>query len=199
MTLSFLRPTLLLVLVAGLTACGGKATFTVGGDVNNLQYDGLVLTNLKNSDTVNVPKGATRYALPSTIEYGTEYQVAVKTQPAHQTCDINEFLRKDTAGRLAVINVVVNCSINAYAIGGKVTGLTADGLVLANGSTDKIAVPKDAVAYAFPNTIPFGNTYTVGVLTNPPGLKCSVVNGAATMGTDGDKAVTNIDVTCVPG
>ncbi len=199
MTLSFLRPTLLLVLVAGLTACGGKATFTVGGDISNLQYDGLVISNLKNNDSVTVAKGATTYALPTTIEYGTEYQVVVKTQPAHQTCAINEFASKDTAGRLASINIVVACAVNSYSIGGKVTGLTADGLVLVNGSTDRATINKDATAYAFPGTVTFGNTYSVNVLTNPPGLKCTVINGVGTMGTDGDKAVTNIDVSCVPG
>lgn len=199
MTLSFLRPTLLLILVAGLTACGGKATFTVGGDISNLQYDGLQLSNVKNNDTVTVAKGATRYAMPTTIEYGTEYQVVVKTQPAHQTCGINEFVAKDTAGRLATINVNVTCAINEYAVGGKVSGLTADGLVLVNGSTDRVTVAKDAPSYAFPRTVPFGNTYTVGVLTNPTGLKCTVVNGVGKMGDAGDKAVTNVDVSCVAG
>lgn len=198
MTSTFLRPTLLLVVVAALSACGGKATFTVGGDISNLQYDGLQLSNLKNNDTITVAKGATSYTLPTTIEYGTEYQVVVKTQPAHQTCAINEFVAKDTAGRLATINVAVGCAVNAYSVGGKISGLTVDGLVLVNGSTDRITVAKGAVVYAFPNNVTFGNTYSIAVLTSPAGLKCSVVNGVGTMGTAGDAAVTNIDVTCVP-
>lgn len=202
MTPSFLRPALLVVLIAALTACGGKATFDVAGTVTGLQYEGLVLANLKNSDTVTVAKGATTTAtfrMPSTIEYGTEYQVAIKTQPAHQTCVIPEFAAKDTAGRLASIDIPVSCEVNQYAIGGTVTGLTADGLVLVNGSTDRVAIAKDAPSYAFPGLVQFGSIYTVGVLTNPTGLKCTVVRGVGTMGTAGDKAVTDINVSCVPG
>ncbi len=194
MSLSFLRPTLLLVLVAGLTACGGKAEFDVAGTITGLEYDGLVLTNNKNGDTTTVTKGATSFKMPTRIEYGTEYDVAVKTQPAHQTCGIPQFTAKDTAGRLATINIPVSCAVNQFAIGGKVTGLTVAGLVLANAG-DEVTVPKDATAYTFPTLVPYNNSYTVGVLTNPPGLKCTVVNSSARMG---DAAVTNIDVTCVP-
>lgn len=199
MTSSFLRPALLVVLITALTACGGKATFDVAGTVTGLEYEGLVLANANNSDTVTVAKGATSFRMPSTIEYGTEYQVVVKTQPAHQVCAIPEFSARDTAGRLAAINIPVSCTVNEYGIGGTVTGLTADGLVLVNGSTDRVAIAKDATTYAFPRLVRFGSIYTVGVLTNPPGLKCTVVRGVGTMGTGGDKAVTDINVSCVPG
>ena len=194
MSLSFLRPTLLLVLVAGLTACGGKAEFDVAGTVTGLEYNGLVLTNSKNGDTTTVAKTATTFRMPSRIEYGTEYEVLIKTQPAHQTCAIPQFAAKDTAGRLASINIPVSCAVNQFSIGGTVTGLTVAGLVLANAG-DEVAIAKDATVYAFPSLVPYNNSYTVGVLTNPPGLRCTVVNGSARMG---DAAVTNINVSCVP-
>lgn len=190
---SFMRPALALALVAGLSACGGKASFTVGGIIDKLAYPGLVLAN--GSDTVAPAANATTFAFPKSIDYATTYDVTVKTQPAHQTCVILN--GKDTAGRLATINIVASCSTNAYTIGGTVTGLTAEGLVLTNGSTGgTVPVPKDSATFTFlSNPVTYGNTFGVTVLTQPAGLRCSVANGTRTMG---DAAVTDIAVSCVP-
>lgn len=189
---SFMRPALALALVVGLSACGGKASFTVGGIIDRLAYPGLVLAN--GSDTVAPEATATTFAFAKGVDYGTSYDVTVKTQPAHQTCAIPN--GKDTAGRLATINILVSCSTNAYAIGGTVTGLTAEGLVLTNGSTGgTLVVLKDSTTFTFLNNpVTYGNTFGVTVLTQPAGLSCSVANGTRTMG---DAAVTDIAVTCV--
>lgn len=197
MKLSYLRPTLLLALAAALTACGGKATFEVDGTINNLVYPGLELTNLKNGDTLTVAPGATTFVMPQTIEYGTEYDVVVSKPALHQSCKVRPGTGADTAGRLASINVVVDCPINTFKIGGKVSGVTAAGLVLVNGSEqgEQVAVPKDAVGYTFPKEVPFDATYGVVILSEPDGLNCTVANPVGKMG---DAAVTNIDVTCVP-
>ena len=192
MKLSFLRPTLLLALAVGLTACGGKATFDVQGTITDLKYAGMVLSNTNNGDTLTVPAGATTFKMPSSIEYGSEYTVTVKTQPAHQSCaPING---SDTAGRMAAINIVISCSVNKNNVGGVVSGLTADGLVLINGSGDQVTLAKDAVVYAFPGAVAYGSTYSVNVLTQPAGLTCTVANAVGEMG---DAAVTNANVTCV--
>ncbi len=61
MKFSFSRYKLALALSAGLllAACGGgKATFDIKGEVQGVQYTGLVLTNVKNGDTLAVPVGA---------------------------------------------------------------------------------------------------------------------------------------------
>lgn len=194
MTLSFLRPSLLLALAVALTACGGKASFDVQGPITGLIYSGLVLTNTKNNDTVTVPAGATKFKLPQSIEYGTEYAVIVTKSALHQDCKIPN--SADTAGRMAAININVVCTLNAATIGGAVTGLTVDGLVLVNGSNDQVTVAKDAVAYSFPSAVSYDVTYGVTVLKQPAGLTCSVANGVGKMA---DAAVTNINVSCVPG
>lgn len=186
---------LLLALAAALTACGGKASFDIGGPIAGLVYSGLELTNVKNGEKITVAPGATSFKMPSTVEYGTEYDVRPTKQPLHQNCSIGN--GADTAGRLASINIGVLCQINEYSIGGKVTGLTAAGLVLVNGSGqgEQLSVGKDAVDYAFPKTVPYDGTYGVVILTQPTGLKCTVENAVGKMG---DAAVTNINVTCSP-
>jgi len=201
---SFLiRPALALALAAGLAGCGGsdKAEFVVGGAVYNLAYPNLQLST--NGTTIDVAPpaktgDAVTYSFPNKLEYGDEYNVQITRQPLHQTCSLTSAYptNADTAGRLAQINVQYNCTINPYLIGGTITGLTATGLVLANGSTGGTVTPaKDATSYAFSLKVPYGQTYGVTVLTQPEGLTCTVANPTGMMG---DADVTNISVSCVP-
>ena len=194
MKLSFLRPTLLLAMALGLTACGGKATFDLSGPVVGLEQAGLVLHNTKNGDEVAVAAGATTWKLAKNVEYGDEYVVAVKSQPAHQDCKIAQ--GADTAGRLATISIEVVCSVNAMPIGGAISGLNSEGLVLINGTGDRLEVKSGATEYEFVKPVAFGRSYGVTVLTQPKGLHCVVANGVGQMA---DVAVKNINVSCALG
>ena len=188
----FVRFVVAAAIAAGLAACGGKAQFEIQGTVENLKYPGLVLTS--NGQTVSVPANATTFKFGSTIDYGTTYKVTVQTQPAHQNCLVGN--STDTAGRQAAINVFVSCTMNSYAIGGTISGLTVDGLVLINGSNSTVAPLKGSTSYTFFGAaVDYGNTYGVTVLKQPPGLHCTVANQTGTMG---EAAVTNINVTCQP-
>ena len=192
MKLSTLRTTLLLAVALGLTACGGKASFDLTGPVTGLQHPGLVLVNTKTGDEVAVPVGATSFKLAKSVEYGEEYAVTVKTDPVHQNCSVGT--GASTAGRLATISIEVVCRLNEFQIGGAVSGLTSDGvLVLVNGSGDRVEIRKGATSYAFINRVKFDESYGVTVLSQPTGQTCTVANGVGKMG---DAAVTNINVSC---
>lgn len=181
----------MLVLVLGLAACGGKAAFDVKGVVSELKYSGLVLSN--GAAELAVPANATTFNFANTIEYGDLYDVKVKAQPLHQRCEVIN--GADTAGRLASINIIVACALNPFGLGGTVSGLTADGLVIVNGSNGTVTLNKDATVYQFANPVLYGSSYGVTVLTQPPGLTCSVANGIGEMG---DVDVSNANVSCVP-
>jgi hypothetical protein len=196
-----MRSALALALALGLTACGGKATFPVNVTVSGLQYGPLVLTT--NGMDLDVNPSTTAGAVvtaqfPNTLQYGDVYNVLVKTQPPHQTCVAPNVSTTDTAGHLATIDAQFTCSLNRGTIGGNIHGLTADGLVLTNGSTGGTAtISKTASTYTFSQTVAFGDTYGVTVLTQPTGQTCTVANGAGTMNDDGIlHGVTNIDITC---
>lgn len=197
---------LTLVLAAGLTACGGNSSYTIGGHVAGLQYDGLVLTNNGGSDLAVKPlapatDGSIKnvsYAFPNKLDYGATYSVAVKSSPPHQTC-IAYSGTADTAGRLTTIDAVISCGLNSYTIGGKITGLSTEGLQLTNGSgggTLTITTPTstDPVDFTFESAVTYNQTFGVTVLQQPTGQTCSVTNGAGVMA---DAAVTSIAVTCV--
>jgi len=199
---SLMRPALMLALALGLASCGGKAGFTVAGTVTGQQFPGLVLSTNGMDLTVDPPAPAVppvttvNFSFPKQIEYGDVYDVTVTHQPLHQKCDPDSaVLATDTAGRLATINIPFTCRLKTYPIGGTVSGLTADGLVLVNGSTGGIVpLSKGATGFTFPD-VTFGVTYGVTVQTQPAGQVCSVSpNGTGVMG---DAAVTDIAVTCV--
>ena len=189
---SFLRPAVALALAVGLAACGGTATFDVKGTVTGQAYAGLVLTN--NGVDLPIALGTTTYSFPGSLEYGESYNVLVKTNPPHQTCEADERYNADTAGRTAAINVPVACFVNTYTVGGKITGLTAEGLVLTNGTTGgTVAAVKDAVVFTFATPVAFNQSYGITVLTQPTGQTCAVTNGVGTMG---DAKVENVQITC---
>ena len=205
-----IRHALALALALTLSACGGgKATFTIAGTASHLQYGPLVLTT--NGQDVSVfpdasikppisnyitnPPPVVKWQFAKQIEYGDSYQVSVKTNPPHQDCGVTPpFGNVDSAGHLAAIDIPVDCTLQQHLLGGTIAGLTADGLVLTNGSVT-FAAPKATTGFTFGVPVQFGDTYGVTVLTNPTGLACTVANGAGTMGDDN---VSNVAVTCVP-
>jgi hypothetical protein len=206
---SLIRPALALALAAGLAGCGGsdKAEFVVKGTITGIVYPGMVLTT--NGMEIAVPAPATpratvSFEFPNKLEYGDEYFVQFKSLPANQKCGTPPQTidnSRDTAGRLAEIAITFACAVDVYTIGGTVNGLTADGLVLANGSTGgtfTVAKPAAGVTtpptYTFAGPVEFGQTYGVTVITQPTGQICTVANATGTMQAAN---VTNINVTCV--
>jgi hypothetical protein len=194
----FTRRSAAVILALALAACGGKAMFDIKGVIDSstydgLRYPGLVLVNNGGSD-LSVPANATTFQFPNQIEYGATFNVSVKTNPAHQTCQIIN--GADTAGRLASINMGLGCIVNASTIGGTITGLKADGLVLVNGTGGGTSgvLSKDLTTFTMPLPVKYSVSYGVTVLTQPTGQTCTVQNGTGVMG---DAAITNLVVNCV--
>jgi N-acetylneuraminic acid mutarotase len=79
-----------------------------------------------------------------------------------------------------------------YTVGGTVSGLTASGLVLTNGS-ETVSPASGSTSYAFPTALPTGSTYAVAVQTQPSSELCQVVFG---VGKIANAAVTNVAVRC---
>lgn len=187
--LTYLRSlSLVLTCAIGLAACGGYTGLTLGGSVSGLTNSGLVLAN--GGNTVSVPANATSYAFPNQVDVGSSFHVTIQSQPQHMTCLVTDIT--GTVGTTATSNINVACGQNSYTVGGTISGLTADGLVLING-TDALTVAASATAFTMPSKVPDGSVYGITVLTQPTGLTCSVTNGTAYMGA---AAVTNVQVTC---
>jgi 6-phosphogluconolactonase (cycloisomerase 2 family) len=78
---------------------------TVGGSIAGLTTSGLVLAN--GGDTVSPVTGATAFTLPTPLAEGGTYAVAVKTQPAGQTCAVSN--AAGTVGTANVVSILVSC------------------------------------------------------------------------------------------
>jgi sugar lactone lactonase YvrE len=87
----------------------------------------------------------------------------------------------------------VTCAANSYTLGGTISGLASNGLVLANGS-DTLNVAANASNFTVPAPVAYGGSYAVTVQSQPTGLTCSVASGSGTMGT---ADVGNVAVSCV--
>ena len=63
-----------------------------------------------------------------------------------------------------------------FTVGGLVSGLTGNGLVLTNNGVDNLAVNANG-PFTFSMTLPVGAAYSVAVTTQPAGQSCSVGGG----------------------
>src|SRR4030088_635677 len=96
------------------------------------------------------------------------------------------------AGALAISG----CNIGAkYTVGGTLTGLMGQGLVLEDNSGNDLSLDSNG-SFAFTDGIKNGDPYSVSVKTQPsaPAQTCTVHNGSGTI----DKAdVANVIVSCI--
>jgi hypothetical protein len=167
-------------------------TFTVGGSVTGLSGSGLVLQNNGGDDLVISSDGS--FTFPTALVDGSGYAVTVATQPdsPSQTCSVS-----DGSGALDGVDVngvTVTCTTDTFTVGGSVTGLSGNGLLLQNNGGDDLAITSDG-GFAFPTSLVDGSGYAVTVATQPgsPSQTCSVSNASGTLnGSD----VTNVAVSC---
>jgi len=187
-----------IALALALAGCGGKESYTVGGTVNGLKFSGMELSNGSSKVAVQPPadgKSAVKFQLANSIDYGDEYEIVIK-QPAHQSCGpaLSGGL-KGSAGYTQTIDVTINCSVNAYSVGGPVTGLDVAGLVIINGNGTAQEIAKDATSFTYTDAIPSQSSYGLVVLKQPAGKSCTITNGTGVMQ---DAKVETVAITCVP-
>ena len=213
MKLSYLGAILAVSAAAALVAgCGGKAQYTVQGPISGLATPGLQLSN--GGETISIPAGATSFAFPRQIGYGTSYNVTFAQQPEHMVCGFNQTPNTGSAGQTVAISVSIACVRRTYALGGQFTGLSqvpATGtaaatnrtVTLLNGSAGgavTLTSPADgsgAGDFAFTTAVADGQAYGVTIHPDPTlsstDITCTVKNGVGVMG---EAAVTNLLVDC---
>lgn len=179
-----------------LAGCGGSdnGSLVLRVGVSGLAKPGLVLKSGDQTVTVNgSPPGSAQTAVfPNLIEEDSTIDVKILTQPTAAKCDVDAKTIGLKANYYTAQQVVVKCETFSYELGGSVSGLTADGLILNNGAMQK-AIPAGSTEFKFDTKVDDGANYGVTVLQNPTGQVCSVANNAGTMPSG---PVNNIVVTC---
>jgi sugar lactone lactonase YvrE len=169
------------------------------GTVNGLNQSGLVVAQYapaQRSGEVDTPDtpfsiaaGATTFTAPRQVFAGNSYALRVLVQPTGQQCSL-----ANSTGIMPdvdVQNAVVTCASQLVDLNGNINGLTAAGLVLANG-VDTVNVAAGANNFKLP-AVAFGGSWNVTVKTQPAGQICTVANG---LGQAGDSAKPGIVVSC---
>jgi hypothetical protein len=212
MKLSYVGAMAALSAAALLTACGGKAQYSVQGPIGGLTTPGLTLSN--GGETITVPAGATSFTFSRQIDYGTNYEVKIVANPEHLTCQFNA-TPTGSAGHTVSISVPIVCSRNAYTVGGHFTGLfpvsyavgttaaVLRTLTLLNGTaggTVVLSSPTDTTGagdFTFSVPVADGQSYgvTIDPTSVPAGFSCSLKNATGFVTTS---AITNVAVDCVP-
>ena len=91
--------------------------------------------------------------------------------------------------------MAVQCTTNAYSVGGALSGLSGAGLVHADNLGNDLAIGPGQSAFAFPTGLASGATYGVTVLNQPvsPSQTCTVNNGS---GPVSNAAVSSVSLSC---
>lgn len=172
-------------------ALGFATGYKVGGSVNGLGDTGVVLEDNR-GDSLAVSRNGS-FTFAKRVAARANYSVSVQTQPAGQTCTVTN--GSGTVWETNVMNVMVSCSGNTYAVGGTVIALTAQGLILADNGGDRFRISGNG-SFTFPKPLTSGTGYAVSIASQPDNRAqtCAVTNGT---GTVGQTNVTNVTVSCV--
>jgi hypothetical protein len=197
-----LRSCLALACALGLAGCGGgSGTLQLGGTVQGLNKDGLILSNNGGTGlTVTNPSGVNvNFAFPDLIGVDTAFDVEVAHQPDGAFC--TPFYNKGKTGAYSVVSIVISCATYRHNLTGTVSGLASDGLIVVNGA-DSMAISAGATSFSMTKgappavvtgTVADGDKYGLTVLHQPATGTCQILNGVGQMGAND---VTNIQIIC---
>lgn len=166
--------------------------FTIGGTISGLAGSGLVLETPAGGRFEATTNGP--FQFPIAVASGTAYSAIVQEDPRSpsQTCAV-----ANNSGVVADANVSdieVTCVTNRYTIGGRVSGLSGDGLVLRVNGRNDLAIASNG-AFIFDTVLASGTDYEITVASQPtsPTQTCTVANGT---GTVESSRVSNVRITC---
>jgi len=169
----------------------GDITYSVGGTVAGLSGSVTLQNNVGDDLTLNSNDG---FTFATELDDGTDYSVSVLTQPSGQTCSVSN--GSGTISGEDVTNVTIDCVddvILTFSVGGNVSGLTTNDMVLQNNGADDLPIAADG-SFTFLTELVDAAAYEVTVSTQPTGQACSVTNGSGAIAA---ADVTNVAVACV--
>ena len=169
------------------------AMHDIGGKVTGLSGKGLVLQNNGGDDLTITENGD--FTFSKQLSRGSDYEVTISKQPSEptQTCSVS--MGSGKVGSSDVTDIAVSCAIGMYKVGGNVSGLTGDGLVLSIKGGEDLTINADG-SFSFSSAVNSGDEYAVTIKTQPSGQTCTVKDGS---GTVGGSDVSNISVSCLAG
>jgi N-acetylneuraminic acid mutarotase len=166
-------------------------TYTIGGTISGLTGTGLKLQN--GAEILTVLPSATSFAFVTPVNSGGGYNVSLLAQPSSpvESCVVNAGSGNATAN---VTSVSVVCS-STYTVGGTISGLGGQGLVLQDNGGDSLSLAANQTTFKFATALADGTAYHVTVFGQPniPAQSCAVSSGGSGSST---VDITNVFITC---
>ena len=129
---------------------------------------------------------AASFTFPTLLASGTAYAIKVDRNPSNpaQDCSVSLATQTGIVAGQNVTNVAVTCTTRSSRIGGTVSGLQGDGLVLRNNDGETLAIASNG-DFFFSNLHLSGSQYQVTVQTLPtnPSQTCTIANDRGTVGS----------------
>lgn len=168
--------------------------YYISGTISGLSGEGLIL-ELNDDAQIQVAVDGTFGFIDSPLEPGDSYAVEVASQPSlpSQQCVVS-----GASGIIDVSNIEdleVVCTVNTFRVGGLLSGMAGDGLLLSLNETWEVRPEANGDLTFQSAYLPDGTSYEVQALVQPegPNQTCVVENGEGTLrGSD----ITNLEVRC---
>jgi hypothetical protein len=169
-------------------------SFRIGGHVAGLEGRNLRL-RANDGETIAIASNGT-YFFTNPHLSGSRYTVTVDRAPNDPTQDCTIARASEIVGNGDVSNIDVSCSISRFTVGGTVTGLLGQGLVLTNNGGNNLTITGDG-PFEFTEPVASGSRYHVEFAAQPsnPAQTCMVANGTEE-GTVSAGRITNVTITC---
>ena len=114
-----------------------------------------------------------------------------------QNCSSGKYASNATRTEIALTSVGQNNpevpTTKTFFIGGTISGLTEDGLVLLNRIGNDLQVLKGSTTFQFSNPVQEGEAYEVSILSAPSNLNCKISSAS---GIDVNADINSVSVVC---
>jgi hypothetical protein len=168
---------------------------TVGGNVSGLAAGNSLTLSMNSGEEYLVIDDNSTFEFVNALEDGSSYEITVFNNPTtpSQTCTIKNNL--GTLNGSSVMDVVIDCQINQFFVGGYVVGLIpGNNLILQNKGSDDLMVMTEG-PFIFTTPLDDEQFYVVNIQSQPsnPIQTCEVINDTGSLAGDD---VDNVFVDC---
>ncbi|MBS7807056.1 hypothetical protein [Variovorax sp. PCZ-1] len=177
------------------------STHSISGFASGLGA-GAVQLQINSSPTQTVSANG-RFILTNTIQYGSNFDVNITSQPVGQTCEwsslggIAASSARVTGTVAGDVSLDMTCSTNTYTVTAAVMGTSGTETVslqmTGTPSGTQTLLLTGSTPSAFTNRVPHGTSVGLAVLSSPAGKTCSLTSPATITVT----GVSNVTVNCV--
>lgn len=169
---------------------------TVGGSVSGLANGNTLTLSMDDTGENLVVQSNNLFEFIEPLQDGTTYNVTVLNMPTspNQTCTISNGSGTITGSNVS--DILINCEINQYFIGGYVLDIIPDNyMVLQNNFKDNLIITEEG-AFVFTTPLDDESDFEVSIQYQPddPIQTCEIINNSGTLnGNDVDNVIINCD------